>query len=398
MIYLVTNNKELFENDEYKIIGVDESLSLLSSINVVGLDTETSGLSAWSDDLLLCQIGCKEFQIVIDCRTVSILEYKEFLESDRLFILWNAKFDLQWFYKYGIIIKKVYDGFLAEKLIYLGYPSGMHSLSLKAAGINYLNVELDKSVRGKIIWSKTLTSDIILYGANDVKYLEDIYNKQLEILEEKELLTAVEIENRFVRVLAYIEWCGVKIDEAKWRKKIESDKIRRDSLKNKCDRWIIENLPNSEYIYYDLQGDLFADKPFDTEPKVKLNLDSPAQMVKLFKKLGINTSDKDGKDSTDIKVLKPQSNKCSLIPIFIEYKEASQVCKAFGLKFLSQINPNSKRLHAEWNSIGTDTARVSCGKGGEDSINLLNLPADEITRSCFVAEDGNAWISIDYAG
>ena len=91
-----------------------------------------------------------------------------------------------------------------------------------------------------------------MFITNDIKYLEDIYNKQLEILKEKELLTAVEIENRFVRVLAYIEWCGVKIDEAKWQKKIESDKIRRDSLKNKCDRWIIENLPNSEYIYYDL--------------------------------------------------------------------------------------------------------------------------------------------------
>ena len=398
MIYLVTNNQELFPNDIYSIIGVDESLSLLSSISVVGLDTETSGLSAWSDNLLLVQMGCKEFQVVIDCRTIDISLYKTFLESDRLFLLWNAKFDLQWFYKYNIIIKNVYDGFLAEKLIYLGYPPGIHSLSLKSAGENYLGIQLDKSVRGKIIWSKQLTTDIIQYGADDVKYLEDIYNKQYKVLEEKQLLKAIDIENRFVRVIAYIEWCGVKIDRNKWFKKIQNDIARRDSIKEKCINWIIENMPKSEYIYYDLQGDLFADEPFDTSPKVNLNWDSPAQMVKLFKKLGVNVLDKDNKESTDIKILKPQKNKCSLIPIFIEYKEASQVCKAFGEKFLKQINPNSGRLHADWHSIGTDTARVSCGGGDEDSINLLNLPSDALTRSCFIAEEGNRWISIDYSG
>ena len=41
---------------------------------------------------------------------------------------------------------------------------------------------------------------------------------------------------------------------------------------------------------------------------------------------------------------------------------------------------------------------VSCGGGDEDSINLLNLPSDAITRSCFIAEEGNRWISIDYSG
>lgn len=42
--------------------------------------------------------------------------------------------------------------------------------------------------------------------------------------------------------------------------------------------------------------------------------------------------------------------------------------------------------------------RVSCGDKGEDSINLLNIPSDALTRSCFVAEKLNRWISIDYSG
>lgn len=399
MIYLVSNSLELFSfNDTIQMISVEESIKKLTPLPIVGLDTETSGLSPWSDNLLLVQLGCKDFQVVIDCRTIDITLYKNFLESDRLFLGWNIKFDLQWFYKYGIIIRRVYDGYLAERLRWLGYPSGLHSLSLKAAGENYCDISLDKSVRGKIIWSKTLTQDIIEYGANDVKYLEDIYNKQLEELQKEDLLTAVDIENRFVLVLAYIEWCGVKIDTEKWAKKIEADNKKLDEIKTKCNQWIIENMTHSKYITFDNQGDLFAEKPFNTDPIITLNWESPKQMVELFKELGLKLIDKDGKESTDAKVLKPQSNKCSLIPLFIEYKEASQVCKTFGEKFLKQINPVSGRLHASWHSIGTDTARVSCGGGGEDSINLLNIPSDALTRSCFVAENSNRWISIDYSG
>lgn len=45
MIYLVTNSKELFTNDTYTIISVEESLKLLEPLKIVGIDTETSGLS-----------------------------------------------------------------------------------------------------------------------------------------------------------------------------------------------------------------------------------------------------------------------------------------------------------------------------------------------------------------
>ena len=176
MIYLVTANLQLFSNDTYKIITVEESLELLETINLVGFDTEPSGLSAWNDKLLLVQLGNKDFQVVIDCRTIDILLYKDYLESNRLFIGWNLKFDIGFMYEKGIIIKNIYDGMIAEKLLWLGYPSGFRSMSLKAAGENYLGIELDKSVRGKIIWSPVLTDDIIVYGAEDVAHLEDIIN------------------------------------------------------------------------------------------------------------------------------------------------------------------------------------------------------------------------------
>ena len=404
MIYVVSKERFLFHPDDIKFIGVEESLKLLEPLNIVGLDTETTGLDPYTKELKLVQLGCKEFQVVIDTTTIDILEYKEYLESDRLFLLWNAKFDLKWFYKYGIIIKKVYDGFLAEKLMYLGYPRGMHSLSLKSAGEEYLGIELDKTVRGKIIYSK-LDEEIIRYGAEDVKWLEDLMDKQKEKLEEEELLVALDVENRFVRVLTYIEWCGIKLSVPKWKEKMANDLARENAAKAKLDEWLIKNEPDSKYIFVDFQGDLF--EGFDLTPQVSLNWNSAKQVGPIFKKYGVDIvvedRDKGGvKDSIDAKVLKPQADKCSLIPLYLEYREAVKVTSTYGQNFLDQINPVSGRIHTSYQQMGADTTRITSGGKDKDGkteyVNLLNIPADAETRACFVAEDGNKWISIDYSG
>ena len=407
MIYLVTLNQELFDNDAYKIISVKESLEILEPLQIVGLDTETSGLDCWTKELLSVQLGCRDFQVVIDCKTIDILQYKEYLESDRLFIGWNLKFDLKFLYRKFIIPKNVYDGYLAEKMQWVGYPSGMHSLSLKSAGYEYLGIELDKSVRGKIIY-QGLNTETIIYSANDVAYLEDIRNKQLERLKEKDLLTALEYENRFVRVLAYIEYCGVKLDIERWKKKMDSDqKILNEKLKI-LNKWVEEHYPNNEqFCKIDLQGDLFREEAFDTDPKCIINWNSPQQVIPLLEAEGLDLLVKDKetgkmKKSVDAKVIKPQKDKSDIVQPYTEFSEAQKVVSTYGEEFIKQINPISSRLHTQYNQIGADTYRVT--SGGVDKtnktkyINFLNLPADAETRACFVAEDGNSWISIDYAG
>lgn len=404
MIYLVTKNQELFENSTYKIIGVDESLSLLSSLEIISVDTETGGLDEYTKDLKSVQLGNKDFQIVVDTSTIDIKKYKELFESDKLFLFWNALFDLRFLYRNNIYPRKVYDGYLAEKLMWLGYPSGTHSMSLKAAGENYLGIELDKSVRGKIMY-QGLTEEVIVYGANDVKYLEELREKQLEELKKKDLLRAIDMENRFVLVLAYCQHCGVKLDREKWEAKMLKDKKREDNAKKNLDKWLIENEPNSKYIFINRQGDLF--EGYNLEPQVSINWNSAKQVAPIFKKYGVEVAiedkDKGGtKDSIDAKVLKPQKDKCSLIPLYLDYKEATKVTSTYGENFLKQINPISGRIHTNYSQLGADTTRIT--SGGKDKstkteyVNLLNLPADAETRACFVVEDGNKWISIDYSG
>ena len=404
MIYLVTKQNALFENENYKVISVEESLSLLNSLTIVGLDTETEGLDPWTKKLKSIQLGNYNFQVVIDTTTIDPTLYKDYLESNRLFVGWNLKFDLKFLFKQGIVPRKVWDGYLAEKLMWLGYPSGIHSLSLKAAGEHYLDIELDKSVRGKIIYAG-LTDDVIIYSANDVKYLEKIMELQQLELAKKGLEKAIIYENKFVLPLAYCEYCGVKLDVDKWKAKMQKDEQRVKTALDNCNKWLLKNEPDSNYIFIDRQGDIF--NGFNLEPQVTLNWNSAKQLIPLFKKYGVNVTIEDRekggtKDSIDAKSLKPQKDKCSLIPLYLEYKEAIKVTSTYGENFLKQINPVSGRIHTNYQQMGADTTRLTSGgkdKGAKvDYVNLLNLPANAETRACFVAEKGNKWISIDYSG
>lgn len=412
-IYLVTAQKQLFDNDTYKIIGVEESLRLLEPLTVVGLDTETEGFSPFLKKLLMLQLGNRDFQVVIDCTTVDVRQYKEYLESDRLFIGWNLKFDVKFLFYHGIIPKNLYDGFLAEKMRWLGWPSGIHSLSLKSAGEHYLGVELDKTVRGQIIWRKELTDEIVEYAANDVRYLEDIMIKQQEILYERGQKLALEIENKAILPTAYFEFCGVKLSDELWTAKMKKDEERLRAAQDKLDKYIVDlynNGDNGIGKFIEMtQPDLFG---FTTPgPRCKINWNSTKQVIPLLEYFGFNLLVKDKKTglmkkSTEASVIEGQRHIHPIADIYLEYGAAQKVVSTYGQNFRDLVNPVTGRIHSQFNQIGTDTHRYSSG-GGDDKevipgrkiplVNLQNLPADAETRACFIAEKGNKWISIDYS-
>ena len=116
MIYLVST-QILEESDKWERVSVEEALSLLAPLTKVGLDTETMGFDPYTKELLMVQLGCFDFQVVIDCTTVDINLFRDYLESDRLFIGWNIKFDMKFLFHKRLVLKSVYDGFIAEKLM-----------------------------------------------------------------------------------------------------------------------------------------------------------------------------------------------------------------------------------------------------------------------------------------
>ena len=268
MIYLVSNQKQLFETDLYKEISFEEARKAICSLNIIQFDTETSGLDPYTKELLCYQLGNKENQYVFDQNSYPITLFKDLFESEKLFIGHNIGFDLKWCYKYDIWPKHVYDTMLAEQLIWLGYShraispeeyeeekynfpylkkknKQTHELyyefscSLKAVGEKRLNIELDKTVRGKII-KVGLTPEVIQYAGTDVMHLEDIKNSQQIDIDRENLQKAVDLENEFVKVLAYIEFCGVKLDIDKWKTKMSKDQAKLDEASKELNDFIIK--------------------------------------------------------------------------------------------------------------------------------------------------------------
>ena len=125
MIYLVSRNKSLFSPEKYKQVSFKEAMSILLPLKVVQFDTETMGLDAHTKELLTIQLGNKQNQVVFDWLTLTAAEkltLKKYLESDILLIGWNLIFDLGFLYVNDIWPKNLWDGMIAEKLIFLGYP------------------------------------------------------------------------------------------------------------------------------------------------------------------------------------------------------------------------------------------------------------------------------------
>lgn len=385
MIYLISKQRGLFETDLYEEISFLEAKSNLEKLQVIQVDTETAGLDVFTKPLLCYQLGNKENQYVFDQSSYSVELFKDFFESDRLFIFHNASFDLKYLYYYNIWPKHVYDTMLAEQLIWLGYSHRAvspeeyedeeynfpylekenkltheiyyeYSCSLKAVGKNRLGVELDKTVRGRIV-KVGLTPEVIQYAGTDVMHLEDIKDSQQKDIDRENLQKAVDLENEFVKVLAYIEFCGVKLDTNKWKAKMAKDKAKLDkaskelndfvlnyfnshngNIRNKTiisehitdTQWIHDeeelkkynikiNLPSKKskryytrnsgieevgllyceeleipfpYIEQNLQMDLFQE--FDPTPFCNINWKSPKQTIPFFELLGfkLDTFDK----------------------------------------------------------------------------------------------------------
>ena len=438
MIYLVTRSQELFTNDAYKIIGVDESLSLLSKCSILQADSETTGKDPHICKLLCFQLGSidKSWQIIIDCLTIDIKLYKEVLESKYL-IFQNGKFDLQFLFNHNIIPRKIYDIMIVEQLLYLGYPKGTISYALNSIAERRLGQYIDKSIRGEIIW-RGLDTSVIQYAANDVTWLYDIMQLQIKDCKEKSCLVGAKLECDFVPVIAYLEWCGIHLDENRWKAKIDIDKKNLNKAIEDLNKYVCNHPNLKEFTYINLQGDLFTG--FDTTPKCTINWASSKQVIPLLKKLGFDTTVEDkksgeDKDSAMEKVLKKQKGiDDEFLRLYLGkgeegdedyypgYNGSAKVVTSFGQNHLNAINPNTGRIHTNYRQLGADTGRMSCGsKDNNNDLaklkglpinpsskqkkegkacpypNMQQLPSDEVTRACFTAMKGNKWCSCDYS-
>lgn len=451
MIYLVTKKQELFDDLDYTIINAQQALEIMQDWKVIQYDSETNGR-----DPHLCKLLCAQFgndganvRIVLDCESYSITLFKNILES-KLLIGHNLKFDLQFLFNHNIIPRKVYDTMIVEQFLYLGFPNVItkkedrnyydysfltklgyvdykFSYSLAAVAKRRLDIDIDKTVRGEIIW-RGLDKSVVLYSAGDVTYLEQIMWSQVKDYKARGGTVGAKLECDFVPAIAYLEWCGIKLDVDKWREKMKKDQENLDKSIKALNDFVINTPALKEFVYIERQGDLFSG--FDTSPRVNINWASSAQATKVFKLLGfdVNVVDKDSGEDKESAMEKHMKKQKGINDAFLRlyfgkgeegeenyfpgYNGSAKVVSSFGQGHIDAINPKTGRIHTSYKQIGASSGRMSCGskqpntdlakykKLPEKSCkypNIQQLPKDVETRACFISEENNLFCSCDYS-
>ncbi len=402
MIHFCSEQKRVVGSSVWEEIEVQDIISYFKNHKFISLDTETSGLDPHSCELLSIQFGDFDHQFVIEY-SPNILEKLKplLLRKDVVWVLQNAKFDLQFFYKHDIILENIFDTYLAEGVLYCGFddvklPNYVRK-SLDVLVLKYCGVLLNKSIRGTIN-RVGLTDKVIEYGANDVKYLIPVMTSQMIKIKEDGLWGAVKLDNKFVRVLAYIEYCGIYLNKEKWLAKMEDDSKKLSDMEFALNKWVFERFGDK---YVNKQLDLFS-----AAKRCSLNWNSSKQIISIFKELGVDTKVRDKKtgkmkDSIEAKHIVKQVHVSPLIQMYIDYKKAQKLVTTYGQNFLDAINPKTGRIHATFWQI-MNTGRTSCGSGDnkddDNSINLQNIPSDKITRGCFTNQFENTiLVDCDYS-
>lgn len=365
-------------------------IDYLWTLDEICLDSETSGFCPYVNKLLLLQLGDFNVQYVINCPTVDLYPLKEVLES-KLCIIQNAQFDLRFILSEDINIKNVYDTFLAECILYTGYNFSEKDkpffvpTSLDALAIKYCNVQLDKSIRGKI--HKGITQEVIEYAADDIKYLSAIKSKQLELIYENKLERVLELENKAVVVLSKMIYTGINFDSSKIREVIDELEVINKDLTVKLDSIITEESAtnNSLRKYTQVQQDLFNDSRL-----TNVNWASNAQKTDILNRLNVKVT------SVADKVLQFNKTKHRIIPLLIDFSKYAKLYSSFGPTLSNFINPISGRIHSSiWQILST-------GRISMKEPNLQQIPSHSSLgrkiKSCFIASEGYKLVSADLSG
>lgn len=232
----------------------------------------------------------------------------------------------------------------------------LHFESVVKKGENFASVELEKACN---------------YAAEDAYITLRFYLYFLKNLEPHLLKLGFESEFNFIEVLRKMEQNGIKLETQK--------------LQNLMQEFEKEIKLLSEEIY--------------TLCDDKFNLNSPKQVGDvLFEKLKLPSAKKTKTGySTDEKVLESLIDKHPVVSKILAYRELAKLYSTYCEPLLKlALKDENSRIYSSFLQTGTATGRLS-----SKEPNLQNIPAHgqyaKDYKSCFIAEDGFSFISLDYS-
>jgi len=292
----------------------------------------------------------------------NFIKYTFDLKQTKVALLWDG-FDLS-----GV----EFDLLLAA---YLTNPNiTKDDFKVVVSAFDYQDMEYDEEIYNKGA-KYALPDDLKILESHVVKKAKAIFalkNPILNLNEEYQqthLLNNIEIP--LANALAYMEYHGIAIDEAKL------DEIGSD-LKSRSQQL--------EQLIYDLAGESF-------------NINSHKQLeVILFEKLALPYSKKNKTGySTDASVLKQLETFHPIISSVMEYRTLTKLHSTYyeGLKSALSLK-NDSRIHTIYKQALTQTGRISSIEPNLQNIPIKTEEGKEL-RKVFIADQGEQLYSCDYS-
>lgn len=339
--------------------------------NIVGLDTETTGLDVFSDRIRLLQLAVPNQPIfIIDLDKVESTESLHRMLGDRSLtkIFHNGKFDLKMLLLAGFWVSgPFFDTMLASQLLTNGLeiPNKLSDLSER-----YLGQTLSKEQQTSNWSSRELSSLQLEYAARDAAILLPLYSVLNQKLETSSLLEVAELEFNCLPALVEIELNGMKLDIEKWQKLKDSQEEIVNGLETKLQSILA---PKGQYpLFPELSG--------------SINLNSPEQVLAAFQELGIEAT------STNATHLASFASSHPVVVTLLKYRQTAKSLSTYITKLPKLIHPSTGRLHPEYHQLGAATGRMSCSNPP-----LQQIPRAKEFRCCFVPEEGYCLIKADFS-
>lgn len=406
---------------------LDHAQAALSSVaaRVVGLDTETTGLSPLDSKLRLVQLAIGDDGVFIfDMRDLpgwALPALRRIIENPEIIkVAHNAKFDAKFLlFELGIEPRGLADTLLMSQLLAGGDMMTHHGLD--DAVRMYLGLRMDKTEQ-KGNWDVDELSDEQLeYAAEDARVLVPLFARMVEHLRMDDLLRVAKLEFDCIVPVADMELAGFPLDADLWSKLLATKTETRDRLQAELTEmmkpgidWMTKNSDRPRRPVkpklkkkdpgYDAAMELYeremtAWRQIPSELPGLINLGSPVQVKNALTNItGIDFVKLTSRDH----VLELYADKFPVVAKMQEYRSADKLVTSYGENWIEAIDDDG-RIRPDIQMIGAETGRMACRKP-----NIQQPPADHAPdketgicpgchRCCFVAPPGRKLIISDYS-
>ncbi|MCL4299936.1 MAG: DNA polymerase I [Anaerolineae bacterium] len=294
--------------------------------------------------------------------------------------LHNAKFDITVLERHGLpVVPPIFDTMVAS---WLGRNASDARHGLKELAREKLHIQMTEikeligSGKSQLTMDQIPIEKVTPYAAADVDMtmrLVDSVEKPLHADDGQLWQIFQELELPLIYVLKDMELAGIKVDAAALRQ---------------MSGQMGQRLAELEEEIYGLCGR-------------KFNLGSTQQLSDvLFKELQLPTAGlnktKSGHYSTAAGVLENFKGQHEAIDLILEHRALTKLKNTYLDALPAAINPQTGRVHTNYNQIGVSTGRLSSNDPNLQNIPIRSEQGREIRRA-FVAETGCRLISADYS-